>query len=135
MLLAPDFDSRTFVELLPELSPLAGGITLYASGNDTPLKLSRQLSGYPRLGEAGEYLTVAEGMDTIDVSSIGRYQLTGHEYFYFHPLVTADLVALLSTGARATQRSGLQPKMRNGVRYWEFTTAVRHEGGAVTVDD
>ncbi len=135
VLLAPDFDSRTFVDLLPGLAPLTGGITLYASSNDTPLKLSRQLSGYPRLGEAGAYLTVAEGMDTIDVSSIGRYQLTGHEYFYFHPLVTADLVALLSTGARAAQRSGLQPKMRNGVRYWEFMSAVRNEGTAVTVDD
>jgi esterase/lipase superfamily enzyme len=135
VLLAPDFDSRTFVDLLPDLAPLAGSITLYASGNDTPLKLSRQLSGYPRLGEAGEYLTVVEGMETIDVSSIGRYQLTGHEYFYFHPLVTADLAALLSTGARAAQRSGLQPKMRNGVRYWEFMAAVRHEGAAVTVDD
>ncbi len=131
VLLAPDFDSQTFVDLLPGLAPLAGGITLYASSNDTPLKFSHQLSGYPRLGEAGEYLTVVEGMETIDVSSIGRYQLTGHEYFYFHPLVTADLVALLGTGARAAQRSGLQPKMRNGVRYWEFMTAVGHEGAAV----
>jgi esterase/lipase superfamily enzyme len=120
VLLAPDFDSQTFADLLPGLVSLTSGITLYASSNDTPLKLSRQLSGYPRLGEAGEYLTVAEGMETIDVSSIGRYQITGHEYFYFHPQVTADLVALLGTGARAAERSGLQPKMREGVRYWEF---------------
>jgi len=59
--------------------------------------------------------------------SIGRYQLTGHEYFYFHPLVTADLVALLSTGERAAQRSGLQPKMRNDVRYWEFVATDRQK--------
>ena len=126
VLLAPDFDSQIFVDLLPGLASLSGAITLYASGNDTPLKLSRQLSGNPRLGEAGEYLTVVEGMDTIDVSSIGRYQFTGHEYFYFHPLVTADLVALLSTGARAAERPGLQPKTRDGVRYWEFMKAVHH---------
>jgi esterase/lipase superfamily enzyme len=128
VLLAPDFDSQTFIDLLPELAPLADGITLYASGNDTPLKISHQLSGYPRLGEAGEYLTVIEGVDTIDVSSIGRYQITGHEYFNFHPLVTADVVALLGTGTRAAERPGLQPKMRDGVRYWEFGEAVRHEG-------
>ncbi len=128
VLLAPDFDSQTFVDLLPGLSPLAGGITLYASGNDTPLKLSHQLSGYPRLGEAGEYLTVIEGMETIDVSSIGRYQITGHEYFNFHPLVAADLAALLGTGARAARRPGLQPKMRDGVRYWELVETVRNEG-------
>ena len=94
------------------------------SDNDTPLKLSRQLSGCPRLGEGGAYLTVVEGMDTIDVSSAGRYQIAGHEYFYFHPRVSADLVTLLSTGAHAAERAGLQAKMRNGVRYWEFMSAV-----------
>ncbi|MEA2080513.1 MAG: alpha/beta hydrolase, partial [Pseudomonadota bacterium] len=135
VLLAPDFDSQTFVDLLPGLASLTGGITLYASDNDTPLKLSHQLSGYPRLGEAGGYLTLVAGMDTIDVSSIGRYQITGHEYFYFHPLVTADLVALLSTGARAAQRSGLQAKKRDGIRYWGFMGAVDNDGPASSVDD
>ncbi len=109
VLMAPDFDSQTFIDLLPGLAPLAGGITLYASDKDTPLKLSHQLSGYPRLGEAGEYLTVIEAMDTIDVSSIGRYQITGHEYFYFHPLVTADLVSLLGTGAQPRSGPGYNP--------------------------
>lgn len=121
VLLAPDFDAQSFVELLPGLAPLAGGITLYASGNDTPLKLSQQLSGYPRLGEAGEHLTVARGMETIDVSSLGRYQFTGHEYFYFHPRVTADLVTLLGNGIRAWGRSGLRERRMNGLAYWEFT--------------
>jgi esterase/lipase superfamily enzyme len=135
VLLAPDFDSWSFIDLLPGFLPLAGQISLYASANDTPLKFSRQLNGYPRLGEAGVYLTVVEGIDTIDVSSVGRYQFTGHEYFYFHPLVTADLMTLLSTGARAAERPRLQPKMRDGVRYWEFNTIRRRDGGAVTVDD
>jgi esterase/lipase superfamily enzyme len=130
VLLAPDFDAQTFVDLLPGLVSLAGGITLYASGNDTPLRLSHQLSGYSRLGEAGDYLTVIEGMETIDVSSIGRYQITGHEYFNFHPLVTADLVALLGTGARAAERSGLRAKTRDGIRYWEPIEAVPHQRSA-----
>lgn len=120
VLLAPDFDSQTFVGLLPEFASLAGNITLYASANDTPLKLSQQLSGYPRLGEAGEHLTVVEGVETIDVSSLGRYQITGHEYFNFHPRVAADLAALLGTGVRVTERPGLQPALRDGVRYWVF---------------
>jgi hypothetical protein len=97
--------------------------------------VSRQLSGYPRLGEAGAYLTLMEGMDTIDVSSVGRYQITGHEYFYFHPRVTADLVALLSTGASAAQRSGLQAQKRNGIRYWTFRDTVHDDGPASTVAD
>lgn len=120
VLLAPDFDSQTFVDLLPRLTPLAGGITLYASSKDSPLKVSQQLSGYPRLGEAGEFLTVAEGMETIDVSGSGRYQILGHEYFYYHPLVKADLIALLTTGKRAAERPGLHVRSRNGMQFWEI---------------
>jgi esterase/lipase superfamily enzyme len=120
VLLAPDFDSQVFVELTPELTDLVSDITLYTSSNDAPLKLSHQLTGYPRLGQGGEYLTLIEGVETIDVSSSGRYQFTGHEYFKYHPWVSADLVNLLSTGAPASERARLQPKLRNGMRYWEF---------------
>jgi esterase/lipase superfamily enzyme len=120
VLLAPDFDSETFVELLPRLTPLSEAITLYASSNDTPLKVSRQVNGHPRLGEAGEFLTIAEGMETIDVSGIGRYHVLGHEYFYYHPLVAADLVALLTTGKSAAERPTLRSKTREGGEYWEI---------------
>jgi esterase/lipase superfamily enzyme len=120
VLLAPDFDSQTFVDLLPRLVPLTGNITLYVSSNDTPLKASRQLNGHPRLGEAGEFLTVVEDVETIDVSPVGRYQILGHEYFYFHPRVSADLVTLLSSGARATERPSLRSNKRHGVTYWQM---------------
>ncbi len=120
VLLAPDFDSRTFVDQLPRLVPIAGGITLYASSKDAPLKLSQQLSGYPRLGQAGEFLTVVDGMETIDVSGSRRYQILGHEYFYYHPLVKADLVTLLATGRRAAGRSGLRARTIDGKRFWEI---------------
>jgi esterase/lipase superfamily enzyme len=119
--LAPDFDSQVFVTLLPELRPLGDRITLYASSEDAPLKLSRQLSGYPRLGQAGEHLTVAPGMETIDVSAAGRYQFTGHEYFYYHPLVAADLETLLSERAGAARRPGLRPLERDGQVYWQIS--------------
>lgn len=120
VLLAPDYDAQTFVELLPRLRPLAGSITLYASDNDTPLRVSEELNGYPRLGQAGEHLTVAEGMETIDVTSAGLYQALGHEYYYYHPSVAADLVAHIASGAAAAQRSGLQLRRRGSGRYWEL---------------
>ncbi len=120
ILIAPDFDSQTFLDMLPEISPLTGGITLYASENDTPLKASRKLSGYPRLGEAGEFLTVVNGMETIDVSPAGRYQILGHEYFYFHPRVATDLEALLVKRKPAAKRSGLRKRKRGGIPYWEI---------------
>ena len=119
VLLAPDIDSEVFVGLLPRLEPMAESITLYASSNDTPLKVSRRLNGSPRLGQAGELLTVAPGMETIDVSPAGRYQILGHEYFFFHPAVAADLAELLSTGTGSAERSALRPQSKNGLPYWE----------------
>jgi esterase/lipase superfamily enzyme len=120
VLMAPDFDAQTFVERLPDLVPLTAGITLYASSNDTPLKASRQLHDSPRLGEAGEFLTVAEGMQTVDVSPLGRYQALGHEYFRYHPKAAADLAELLGEGRSAPERAGLRPKRRDGPVYWEL---------------
>lgn len=119
VLLAPDLDTQIFVERLPGLLPLAESITLYASGTDTPLKFSHQLNGSPRLGQAGDYLTVADGMETIDVTPAGRYQYLGHEYFYFHPRVGADLVELVTTGRGAAERSGLRPRQPGEQVYWE----------------
>lgn len=120
VLMAPDFDAEVFVERLPMLLPLVSGITLYASGNDTPLKASRQLHQAARLGEAGEFLTVAPGMQTVDVSPLGRYQVMGHEYFRFHPGAAADLAELLGEGRQAAERSGLRPVQSNGLVYWEL---------------
>ena len=120
VLMAPDFDAQAFVERLPILQPLVAGITLYASSNDTPLKASRQLHQVPRLGEAGEFLTVAQGMQTVDVSPLGRYQVMGHEYFRFHPRAAADLAELLGEGRRAGDRSGLRRVHLDGLVYWEL---------------
>lgn len=119
-LIAPDFDSQSFIDMLPIIRPVVDHITLYASSNDTMLKLSRQLSGYPRLGEGGEHLTVVEGAETIDVSLSGRYQITGHEYFFFNPQVVEDLALLLGKGIRASQRPSLVPRERNGSTFWEI---------------
>jgi esterase/lipase superfamily enzyme len=120
VLMAPDFDAQTFVERLPVLASLTAGITLYASSNDTPLKASRQLHDSPRLGEAGEFLTVAEGMQTVDVSPLRRYQVLGHEYFRFHPKAAADLAALLGEGRGPSERAGLRSVPFHGLVYWEL---------------
>lgn len=120
VLMAPDFDAQAFVDRLPDLVSLTSGITLYASSNDTPLKVSQQLHDAPRLGQAGEFLTVAEGMQTVDVSALGRYQVLGHEYFLFHPRVAADLKILLGAGRDARARPGLEPVAGNGLVYWKL---------------
>jgi esterase/lipase superfamily enzyme len=118
VLLAPDFDAQAFPAHLPRISPLTRAITLYASANDSPLAVSQQLHGAPRLGQGGDLRTVVAGVETIDVSPAGRNHITGHEYFYRHPKVAADLVRLLVTGERADQRPGLKPEVQSGVRFW-----------------
>ena len=39
----------------------------------------------------------------MDVSALGRYQFSGHEYFHFHPIASADLVRLITTGVSAAE--------------------------------
>lgn len=119
-LVAPDFDSQVFVSGFPRVRELVGNATLYASNSDAALKTSRTLHGYPRLGEAGEYLTVMDRLETIDVSPSGRYEILGHEYFHFQPHVRADLAMLLGDGKRAAERPGLVERRRNGLPYWEI---------------
>ena len=118
ILVAPDFDAEGFQQRLPDIAPLVGNITVYASDNDNPLKVSEGLHGHPRLGQAGEDLTVAEGFETVDVSPLGRYQYSGHEYFHFHPISSADLARLILTGAPAAERPHTSAKQKNGLTYW-----------------
>jgi esterase/lipase superfamily enzyme len=133
VLLAPDVDSGIFRKQFPKLRRLAGRVTLYASIGDNALKFSRQIHGYPRLGEAGSDLTVLEGLETIDLSPTGSYEFSGHLYHQHNPYVIADIQRLLKTGAGADRRPGLKAAQRDGMRYWSIVPPVLGASG-VTVD-
>jgi len=120
VLVAPDVDTGVFLEQLPALVKVVRHITLYASEHDGPLKLSREIHGYPRLGEAGERLTVAAGMDTVDVSLTGVYEVTGHRYHLYNPIVVQDIVRLLRRDEPAGRRPGLHSTQRGALTYWEL---------------
>ena len=121
VLLAPDFDAGTFLANLPLVDPVVGDITVYASDNDRPLEISEELHGQPRLGQGGENRTVAQGFETVDVSNLGRYQYSGHEYFHYHPVASADLVSLLLSGARAADRPHTVPHALGELTYWTLS--------------
>jgi len=123
VLLAPDIDAETFRQKVDQLRQVARHITVYVSDSDKPLKVSEEVHGYPRLGQAGPDLTVLPGVETIDVSAVAAYELTGHQYHLYHPLVTADILRLLGTGERAAQRPGLQALSRDGRIYWTINEA------------
>jgi len=118
VLLAPDYDTAAFRQQFDHFRTMIDRLTLYASTNDTPLLFSQTLHGHPRLGQAGENLTLIEGMHTVDVSSLGRYHPTGHEYFFYHPVVAADLVESLALGKSPDERTHTRSQSRDGLAYW-----------------
>ena len=115
VLLAPDIDAGVFRQHLTRIRPLVRQITIYVSGNDTPLAVSRQLHGYPRLGESGSHLENLTGVDVIDVSEIPVRYPSGHLYHLYHDVVAGDLVQLLDGDKPAAQRSNLK---RTGENHW-----------------
>jgi len=116
--LAPDIDAAVFRAAFPDLKKIAHRITLYSSENDQPLRLSNEVHGNPRLGEAGENLVVIKGMDTIDVSISGGREVTGHLYHLYNDKVRADLSVLLTTGEAITKRPNMEEVERDGLPYW-----------------
>jgi hypothetical protein len=72
VLLAPDFDAAAFERQFRLVRPMVERVTLYASDKDRPLSVSEALHGQSRLGQAGAALTVISGMETVDVSALGR---------------------------------------------------------------
>ncbi|HBH35624.1 MAG TPA: hypothetical protein DDW45_04365, partial [Gammaproteobacteria bacterium] len=102
ILIAPDIDSQIFLQRLPPLRPLVRRITLYASENDNALKLSHEVHGSNRLGEAGEMLTLDAGIETIDLSAQSTRTVSGHIYHLHNPMVIADIKQLIDEGKGAS---------------------------------
>lgn len=131
VLLAPDYDSAAFARQSDRFTSMVGRITLYASDNDRPLGLSEVLHGHPRLGQAGEHLTLLPGIDTIDVTPLGRYHPSGHEYFFHHPIAADDLTESLVHGTRPDDRKHIEARSREGRKYWALTPpGSESDGGA-----
>ena len=93
---APDLDREVFVHELQALSERVERITVYASGNDRALGLSRQAHGYPRAGQAASGLSYP-GVDLIDITSTEIRELSGHIYHLYNPAVVEDLRRVLGT--------------------------------------
>lgn len=120
VMVAADIDRDHFLDAWPKIRPLVRHTTLYASANDRALSASHEAHGYPRLGEAGEHLTVVAGIETIDVSPAGLRRFSGHIYHLYHPAVAADVQMLLNTGRAADERANLWRFERDGLPYWRL---------------
>lgn len=119
VLAAPDVDADTFrTDLAPAILPTGARVTLYASSRDAALRLSREVHGYPRAGEAGEGLVVVPGLETVDVSEVSG----SHSYIGNNGRVLDDLGAILLRQARRTERPGaVLSRLLGGLPYWVLT--------------
>ena len=115
VLVAADMDFAIFERVLPRIESLAENITVYVSDSDRPLAVSRQLHGYPRLGEAGNDVAALAGVEVIDVSGLPSSSPTGHLYHIYSRTVGEDLSQILNEGMRA---SGRRKLVRAGRNLW-----------------
>lgn len=120
VLIAPDIDADTFKHDLRLLKRVVNRITIYVSDNDKALKLSSEVHGYPRLGEAGDALTVLEGVETIDISLLSTRRLSGHVYHLSNKEVIEDLELLLHSKSPADKRPRLINIEHEGLPYWQL---------------
>ena len=120
VLIAPDIDAGIFKQYLPHIKPLAKNITIYVSAHDSPLALSTQVHGYPRLGEPGSHLDELDGVEIIEVSDVPVQYPSGHLYHLYNDKVAADLYQLLNRNKVATERGNLK---QTGKNYWRLQPA------------
>jgi esterase/lipase superfamily enzyme len=94
----PDVDQDRFRQLAKAAKGLGARMTLYTSGDDRAMWISRLLSGKDRAG--GEPIVVP-GVDTIDITGLGaRLWSANHTIYAANPIVFGDMARLIASGER-----------------------------------
>lgn len=97
---------------------------LYASTEDQALSTALALSGKDRLGQAGDRLTVLNGLTTLDASLILEDCGICHNLFYQDGIIN-DMYLSLNQGLPPKQRL-LTPMTKNGLGYFELFDGVHN---------
>ena len=104
ILAAPDIDVDVFKEqILPKITDSADKMTMYASSDDTALKVSQGIHGSARLGLSGDSISVLDGMDTVNASGIDT-SMIGHGYYGSQKVVVKDIFNLIIHGLEPIKR-------------------------------
>ena len=120
ILAAPDIDADVFKrDIAPKMvSKIGKPITLYVSADDLALIASRKVHGNKRAGDAGKGVVIVKGVETIDASGVDTSFLS-HSYFATTSTIIADILDLIKSGKRATDRETLEKVSRDNVTYWK----------------
>jgi len=120
ILAAPDIDKDVFeVSLYPYIIKTTDQITLYASSDDSALKLSKTLHDGKRIGQGGDNIFVLKDLDTIDATGIDT-SLLGHSYFAEKEVLINDLKDIIEKSLPPTKRKSLIEKIKTKLAYWKF---------------
>ena len=120
ILAAPDIDADVFKrDIAPKMvNKIGKPITLYVSADDLALIASRKVHGNKRAGDAGKGVVIVNGVETIDASGVDTSFLS-HSYFATTSTIIADILDLIKSGKRATDRETLEKVSRDNVTYWK----------------
>lgn len=117
ILAAPDVDVGLFKQLADIYGVISSRATMYVSGSDRALALSKALHAFQRAGFAPP-VTVVDGVDTIEVSKVD-FSLLGHGFYAEAERVLTDMRALMETSASPVARTNLAlASNSNGQNYW-----------------
>lgn len=117
VLAAPDIDRDVFIDMAGQLKHGTEHLTLYASSRDNALLASKTVHGNPRAGDTAVGITIADGVDTIDVSNVDT-SLLGHSYYGDNRSIISDLYYLIR--GTPLPRFGLKRLSFNNHLYWLF---------------
>jgi esterase/lipase superfamily enzyme len=131
---APDFDTSRFVDQMREYIDVVGRVTVAVNQGDSALRFSQLVHRASRAGrpDAGEldsrqrsFLIEASrrlGFDLLDVNpdAIPGLARRSHAFWYEHPWVSSDVIALLLFGAAPADRGLEERTGEQGARFWTF---------------
>lgn len=120
ILAAPDIDADVFLkQVVPRLSELSKRTTLYCSRNDWALQASYHFNDSWRAGDSSRGLLVAQGLDTIDASSIDT-ELLGHSYYGNCVDILKDVGQLFLNNPEPADRNLVNVPRQTEVPAWTF---------------
>lgn len=117
ILAAPDLDVELFQNVSHIYTKLSERTTIYVSPKDKAVGLSKWFHGFDRVGFTPP-VTVANGIDTINVT--GEFDLLdlGHSYFAEAESILHDIYELLRHNTPPSQRQRLREATDRQGKYW-----------------
>lgn len=131
---APDRDTRRFVDEMQQYLGVVGRVTAAVNQRDSALRVSQLFNRASRAGrpDANELddaqrafiigATVQRRFDLVEVDpdAIPDLPVRSHSFWYDHPWVSSDVIALMLLGEGPAAR-GLEPRFgAQGSRFWTF---------------